>query len=115
MDVHKGTVVVVKSSGFGIGEMDLGDKLIKSFFGMLVETGRVPGRMIFINSGIFLTTTGSPVLGLLREIAEKGTQLLSCSTCLDYYDRREELQAGDATNMRDTVRTLFEFEKVISI
>ncbi len=114
MTVDKELLLVCKSAAIGDGEPDLGEKLMKSFFAMLLESGRIPARAIFLNSGIFLTTTGSPVLESLRALAAAGCEILSCATCLDYYQRSDKLELGQPTNMRDTVNALLGYAKVLT-
>ena len=90
-------------------------KLSKSFLEVLADSDRVPARIVFLNSGVFLTTEGSPVLGQLKKLAESGTEILSCGTCLDYYDRRNKLEVGHVGNMNDTVGGMTSFDKVITL
>lgn len=115
MSVEQDLMIVVESEGLGEGEIDLGAKLIKSYLAMLAESGRVPARMIFLNSGVFLTTAGSPVLESLADLAEQGTEIFSCGTCLAYYGREEKLAIGAATNMKETVAAMLDFGKVITL
>ena len=106
-------LLLLKSSGLGDGEPDLGEKLMSSFLNQLLESGRLPASIICMNSGVFLTTEGSPVLGLLHRFEERGSEVLSCGTCLDYYGRQDRLRVGRATNMRDTVQALLGFGQVL--
>lgn len=115
MGIDHDLLLVCKSTGIGEGEPDLGEKLAKAFFTMLLESERLPAKMIFMNSGIVLTTEGSPVLALLQDLEQGGSQILSCGTCLDYFQRKEKLRVGKPTNMRDTVSALLEFSKVVSL
>jgi selenium metabolism protein YedF len=114
MIVDNDLLLILKSSGLGAGEPDLGEKLLQTFLKMLVESDTAPARIICINSGIFLTTEGSPVLEIMRELERHGTRILSCSTCLDYYGRKEKLLVGQPTNMKDTVGALLNFKKVLA-
>lgn len=113
MPLNNDLLLVIDSAGLGDGEPDLGEKLMKAFLNMLLESGELPAKIIFMNSGVFLTTEGSPVLDILARYAEAGTSLLSCGTCLDYYGRKEKLGVGEPTNMRDTVEALLRFGKVV--
>lgn len=115
MAVQQDTVIVVKSSTFGEGEPDLGEKLINSFFKMLLETDKCPARILFLNSGIFLTTEGSPVIEVLKTIEKEGTEFFSCGTCLDYYGRKDKLLIGQPTNMKDTVEALYRYDRIIDV
>jgi selenium metabolism protein YedF len=115
MAEKKKLLLLVKSSGLGEGEVDLGEKLIKSFFSVLLEQQEPPERMIFVNSGIFLTTAGSPLGDILTKFVEQGTEIFSCGTCLKYYGRQERLIVGKVGDMKETVSSLLEFEKVITL
>jgi hypothetical protein len=35
----------------------------------------------------------------LRTLADRGTEILSCGTCLDFYHLKEKLQVGVVSNM----------------
>jgi len=113
MGLNQDLLLVIDSSGLGDGEPDLGEKLMKAFLNVLLESGALPARIIFMNSGVFLTTEGSQVLDILKRYEEQGTRILSCGTCLDYYGRKEKLRVGEPTNMKDTVHALLNFRKVL--
>ncbi len=97
---------MIKTHMLGEGEPDLGEKLISSMFKVLAGSERLPHKIMFINSGIFLTTEGTPVLEQLRKLESEGVAILSCGTCLRYYDRADKLVVGQPTDMRATVDTL---------
>ena len=100
--------------GLGQGEPDLGEKLMTSFLSVLLESGRLPARIICINSGIFLTTEGASVAAILARFAEQGTDVVSCGTCLDYFDRRDKLIVGRVGNMKETVESMLSHRKILS-
>jgi selenium metabolism protein YedF len=108
-------VMLIKSSGLGEGEVDLGEILIRGFLGVVAQRDTKPARMIFLNSGIFLTTEGSSVESILKSIKKSGTEILSCGTCLDYYGRKDKIVVGSSTDMNVTVDTIMNFEKVITL
>jgi selenium metabolism protein YedF len=113
MAVDSSMLLLIQSSVLGDGEPDLGEKLLRAFLTQLLESGSVPARIIFMNSGIFLTTEASPVEDLVRQFESQGSEILSCGTCLDYYKRTDRLVVGKPTNMRDTVNALLIFKKVL--
>ena len=113
MGTNKDLLMVIDSSGLGDGEPDLGEKLMKAFLNVLLESGDLPTKIICMNSGVFLTTDGSPVLDIMKRYEEQGTEILSCGTCLDYYGRSDKLALGEPTNMRETVNALLSFKKVL--
>ena len=103
MRIEKDLLYVMTSSGIGEGEPDLGTKLAESFFKVLAESESVPAKIIFMNSGIFLTTQGSPVGEHLKELESRGTEIVSCTTCLNYFGRLNRLLVGKPGDMKDTV------------
>jgi selenium metabolism protein YedF len=113
MPLQDDLLVVIDSSGLGDGEPDLGEKLMKAFLNVLLESGERPARIIRMNSGVFLTTEGSPVLDILKRYEEEGTEILSCGTCLEYYGRTDRLCVGRPTNMKETVDALLNFRRVL--
>ena len=113
MAIGKDLLLVLDSSGFGDGEPDLGEKLIKAFLTVLLESGDLPARIICMNSGIYLTIRDSPVIEVMKGFAEQGSEILSCGTCLEYYGKKDDLAVGQPTTMKDTVKALLEFKRVL--
>ena len=110
MPIDRDFALLLKSDQFGDGEPDLGARLIASFLNVLLESGRLPARIVCLNSGVFLTTEGSPVADTLRVYEKYGTEVISCSTCLEYYGRKDKLIVGKPTDMKTIVATLREFK-----
>lgn len=113
MAVDSSMLLLIKSSMLGDEEPVLGEKLMRAFLTQLLESGTVPARIICMNTGIFLTTEGSSVQDLMEQFESRGSEILSCGTCLEYYKRTDRLVAGNPTNMRDTVKALLNFPKIL--
>ncbi|NLC12187.1 MAG: sulfurtransferase-like selenium metabolism protein YedF [Firmicutes bacterium] len=109
------TVLLISSSTLGRGSEELGKILMRSFIYTLHEAETIPDRMLFINSGVYLTVEGSPVLDELKKLAERGVEIFSCGTCLDYYKLKEKLAVGSVTNMYDTVEALTKASRCITL
>ncbi len=86
---------------------------MRAFFKTLKEVSPKPKKMIFINSGVRLTTQGSDVIESLREIEATGTAILSCGTCLDYYHLKDKLGVGVVSNMFDIATSLVEADRIV--
>lgn len=114
MAVDKDFLLVITSSEIGTGETDLGAKLTDLIFKVFSEFTPQPARIIFLNSGIFLTTEGSPIVAKLRALEEKGTEIVSCITCLNYHERMEKVVVGRPGDMKDTVDAVLEYSKVVT-
>lgn len=98
-------VWLITQDSFGHGSKELGSVLMKSFFYTLTER-ELPSKVLFVNSGVFLTLQDSPVLAHIETLAKRGVEVLSCGTCLDYYGIKERLAVGGITNMYTIVEAL---------
>lgn len=108
-------IFLIKSSTMGEGSQELGRILMRSFIYTIKETTPLPAKMLFLNSGVYLTTEGSPVLEDLQELEKMGVEVFSCGTCLDYYQLKEKLRVGNITNMYDTLESIYAAERCITL
>lgn len=92
-------VVVIAKNTMGDGDDELGAILMKGFIFALTQQDELPQSILFYNSGIFLTSEGSPVLDDLRTLEEAGVEILTCGTCLNHYGIADKLQVGGVTNL----------------
>lgn len=115
MSVDRDFLLVLGSAELGAGEPDLGAKLMRAFLEQLAAAETQPAQIIFISSAVFLTTEGTLVCDVLRQLAAAGTRVLSCGTCLAYYGRSERLVVGEPTNMKDTVAAIGSHAKVVRL
>lgn len=114
MNTNKEILLMLKSSGIGDGEPDLGAKLMSSFLNVILESGKLPAKIICMGTGIFLTTEGSPVKEILDTFINNGVEIMSCGTCLEYYGRTDKLIIGKPTNMKDAVNLMMNTPKVMA-
>jgi selenium metabolism protein YedF len=108
-------VVFITSDCLGTGDERLGEILMKAFLNTLWDNEPKPAKMIFINSGVRLTTEGSEVMDTLKLLEKDGVQIFSCGTCLEYYKLKDDLRVGQVTNIYETVHSLMAASKVIKI
>lgn len=105
--------VAFQRDHLGEGDAELGKLLIKSFINTLAETPCRPSVVVFLNAGIFLALNDSPVLEALKKLEQAGVKLLSCGTCLNYFDKKESLGVGEVSNMIDIVAALSQAHHVL--
>jgi selenium metabolism protein YedF len=110
---EKDVAILVKSPYFGQGDEELGEVLMKSFFYTLTEIEPELKNIIFMNGGVHLTTEGSPILEHLQFLEQKGVQVLSCGTCLDFFGKKDKLLVGQVTNMYTASEILFNAGKTL--
>ncbi|MDR1775248.1 MAG: sulfurtransferase-like selenium metabolism protein YedF [Actinomycetes bacterium] len=100
--------LMINSESLGSGDWELGRTLMKMFLANIVESGETPTGIAFLNSGVKLACTGSPVLDELRALADRGCNISSCITCLKFYDLLDSVEIGIQGTMPLYVQNLFD-------
>lgn len=108
-----GLVVAVGTDVMGQGSDELGRTLMKGFLFALGQLPRLPETVLFYNGGARLTVEGSDSLEDLRALEERGVEILTCGTCLNYYGLTEKLAVGSVTNMYAIAEKLAGAGKVV--
>lgn len=108
-------VVMISKDYMGEGSQELGQILMKGYLYTLTEVAPMPKVLIFINSGVKLTCAGSESLTNLRKLEENGVEILSCGTCLDYFNLKSMLMVGGITNMYTIVGHLNKAKNTLQI
>ncbi len=108
-------VLLISTDQLGQGSSELGLLLMRNFIYTLTKRDDLPRAIVFMNSGVRLSITGSAVIDELEELASKGVTILVCGTCLDYYELKSEHKAGLVSNMYDIADLLLAAEKVITV
>ncbi|MFH1115475.1 MAG: sulfurtransferase-like selenium metabolism protein YedF [Pseudomonadota bacterium] len=107
-------VVYIGKDGMGTGSDELGAKLMRGFLRTWIDVNPKPWRMIFINSGVRLTTVDEESTEAILLLEEHGVEILSCGTCLQHFGLEDQLKVGKATNMFEVIESLNSATKVIS-
>lgn len=106
-------IVVVPSDRMGSGNDELGKVLIKGFLFAVTQLDTLPKKILFYNGGATLTVEGSDSLEDLKSMEAQGVEILTCGTCLDYYQVKDKLAVGSVTNMYSIVEAMAEAGKII--
>lgn len=108
-------VVVYAKDRLGEGSHELGNALAGAMINTMNEMDTLPTKIIFMNSGINLTIKGSFVLPQLKELEQKGVEMIICGTCLDYFDKMDDLAVGRISNMYEIMESMLNAGKVINV
>jgi selenium metabolism protein YedF len=106
-------MVYINSHLLGVGEEALGSILMRSFLKTLLQFEKKPLRLILINSGVRLASEGSDVLETLMMLSEKGIDVISCGTCVDFYGLKEKIRVGRISNMYEIAQSLLEADRLL--
>jgi len=101
-----GVVAFIPSQYLGEGDDKLGAILMRAFIKTLREVDPLPAQIIFINSGVKLTSEGSELIDDVKSLETMGAAVLSCGTCLDFYGLKDKLQVGVVSNMFEIASAL---------
>jgi selenium metabolism protein YedF len=112
-DKAEKVVVYINSHLLGIGDEALGSFLMKAFLKTLLDLERKPDCLILINSGVQLASEDSKVLETLEALEEKGIEIISCGTCIDFYGLKDKMRVGAISNMYDIIQSLLEADRLI--
>ena len=111
-----GYAVFVGKDHVGEGDPQLGYNLMKIALYTLSEGEQVPASVLFMNGGVKLVAgEETPVVESVRKLQERGSEVLVCGTCLDFYGIKGELLVGDVSNMYDILERMHEAAKVITL
>jgi len=105
-------VFLIQSEGLGRGEDRLGELLMANFLRLLGESKEKPCTMVFWNIGVRLVCEGSQVLNHLKRLEEQGVEILTCTTCLEYFDLVDKLKIGKATTMVKSIQSMLNSDMV---
>jgi len=106
-------VIAISSDRMGEGIDELGDVLIKGFIYTLTEMEVMPTTVLFYNGGAKLSVEDAPTLEDLKTLEKMGVEILTCGTCLNYYNLGDKLAVGEVTNMYTIMERLQGADKLI--
>ena len=87
-------VVLVTSDTLGSPDDKLGAILISSFLRLLGQREEVPKYVILLNAGVKLAVKGAETVEHLNVLEQRGVTIISCMTCVDYFDLEAEIAVG---------------------
>jgi len=109
-----GLVVTVGRNTLGDGAEELGKILIKGFFYAMSELPTPPEFLIFFNSGAYLTSADSNTIIDLKMLEARGTKILTCGTCINYYGLKFPA-VGEIADMYRIAEKLTTAARVVNI
>jgi selenium metabolism protein yedF len=98
--------ILIRTNILGYGNDDLGATLMKGFIFTLTQSKPFPKKVMFLNSGVKLTSENEETIKNLKVLEENGVEIVSCGACLDFYNLKESVKVGSIGNMYDIVDSL---------
>lgn len=107
------TVVVLSSNAMGSGVDELGRILMKGFVFALTQLDVLPETILLYNAGAKLAVSGAVTLEDLIALEKAGVKILTCGTCLNYFNIADQLGVGEITNMYSIVEEMRQATRIL--
>ena len=108
----KSKVFLIQSEGLGRGDERLGLTLMANLMQVLWQSKDKPSSLVFWNTGVRLVCEDSEVLDYVKEIEKQGVEILTCKTCLEYFNLMDKLVVGKPTTMPNSVQSMLSCDVV---
>lgn len=108
-------LVLIRSDKMGEGDEKIGHIMMKKFINGLVGLDEKPEKLVFYGLGVKLAAKGSPVMDALLSLENMGVEIVSCATCVNYYNLADQMEVGRIGNMPELLKSLMEAANTISI
>jgi selenium metabolism protein YedF len=112
VDILKNKVILLASDQMGKGDTELGQGILETFFTILKQKEELPIAIFCMNRGVFTLTESSLVSLQLKELEEKGIDVLACKTCVDFYELNEKLVVGKISGMANFIELASKYEVI---
>lgn len=106
-------VLVLDSATLGRGDDELGAQLMVNFLRTIAFRDDVPEAVVCYNSGVKLAEQGSSALPMLEALSQKGSEIVLCGTCVNYFGLQGRLAIGRVGDMKGIVEALSKARKVL--
>jgi selenium metabolism protein YedF len=106
-------VVQITAGTMGSGDDELGALLLRSFLKTQAELDRKPEAILFYNDGVKLCCEGSLLLDDLRSLEASGIEIITCGTCLNFFELGDQLRVGRVTDMLEIASRLADAGSIV--
>ncbi|MDZ7844041.1 MAG: DsrE family protein [Anaerolineales bacterium] len=111
----KDSVILITRKGMGSADLDLQERLLKSYLTLVEDANLLPAALCFYGDGVNLVVKGSGVIPQLTALEEQGVYLLVCGTCIEHYGLADQVEVGIVGGMTDILEAQLRADKVITI
>jgi selenium metabolism protein YedF len=114
--VSGGTVIFLGSDIIGRGDnRQLGSLLMQKFLHTIAGMHSGVHAILLMNDGVKLAVQDSHVLGELKQLEDRGVEVLACGTCLARLELTDKIAAGKVSSMDEITGKMLQADKVISL
>jgi selenium metabolism protein YedF len=110
-----GGVVYLFDADFVGTNRELGKVLTNGFLNAALALPHERMAVVLISNGVRLATEGSYALEVLKKGVERGTRVLLCGTCLDFFKIRNKVAVGTISNALEILECLTGADKIVKM
>lgn len=107
--------IMFTSDKIGAESGGLGEVLMKSCLGTLVQGEKAPSVIALMNNAVKMAVSGSSCQDYLCELRDRGTLILVCGTCTKHFGITEDVSVGVISNMFEITEAVFGTSKPVII
>jgi intracellular sulfur oxidation DsrE/DsrF family protein len=111
----RSTAYLFMRFGLGHAPEELQLRVVGNFLTLLRGAEERPAALLFYTDGVRLVCEGSPVLDQLREFESQGVDVISCRTCVEYFNLKEKVRVGTVGGMPAIMEAMARAGKVVSV
>ena len=100
-------VILIGSMGLGSGNEELGGLILANFLRLLGERDDLPKYIILWNEGVKIAIKDSIWINHLKKLEERGVEIISCQTCIEYFQLEGLMAVGRIGTMVQIQKILF--------
>lgn len=115
LEEEKKLVILVTNEKLGVGDGELGIKLMERYFEALSDSDILPRELIFVNSAVKFLLEDSKVLDFLTLLIERGVKIYASEISIDYYNAKDKMALGKVIDMDDIVQEMYLADDFIKI
>jgi hypothetical protein len=87
-------VILIGSQGMGSPDEKLGSLILGIFLRILGDRKELPKYIILWNGGVKNATRDSDILSCLKTLQDRGVEIISCRTCVEYFELENDIAVG---------------------
>lgn len=86
---------------------------MKGFLYTLTEMETLPNTILLYNRGVYLSSLIESAVKDLKDLENRGVEILSCGACANFYHLEDKIAVGSITNMYNIIDKQLKATKVI--
>ena len=106
----KRKILILGSESIGTGDETLGFEILVTLLENLSKRDDVPTAIICWNTAVKLMAEGSPLLGHLKRLEEKGIKLLAGQLCVRELELMNKIAVGKTATMDEILDLILHHE-----